>query len=194
VSDRIRELGYRLRLARVRRWSGKPNDDRIELFRRMVLNAAVTNNDDHHRNHALRRTARNWELTPAYDLVPAPLVSLERRDLAMTVGTYGRTASVYNLLSQSERFGLSTDAAKKEIDAIVATVRTWRDHFQAASVPAKDIEYISPAFLPECSTCGSPWKARREAPGWLLPVRARRTGRIDLHSARSRRRQVNERC
>jgi serine/threonine-protein kinase HipA len=141
---------YPLLADQLRRWSEKPNDDRIELFRRMVFNAAVTNNDDHPRNHAVRRMARGWELTPAYDLVPAPLVSLERRDLAMTVGTYGRTASVYNLLSQSERFGLSSEAAKKEIDAIVATVRTWRDHFQAAGVPAKDIEYISPAFLPEC--------------------------------------------
>jgi serine/threonine-protein kinase HipA len=141
---------YPLLADQLRRWSEKSNDDRIELFRRMVFNAAVTNNDDHPRNHAVRRMARGWELTPAYDLVPAPLVSLERRDLAMTVGTYGRTASVYNLLSQSERFGLSSEAAKKEIDAIVATVRTWRDHFQAAGVPAKDIEYISPAFLPEC--------------------------------------------
>lgn len=68
----------------------------------------------------------------------------------MTVGSYGRTASVYNLLSQGERFGLTIEAAKKEIDAIVAAVRTWRDHFEAAGVSAKDIEYIAPAFLPEC--------------------------------------------
>jgi len=140
---------YVLLADQLRRWSEKPNDDRIELFRRMVFNAAVTNNDDHPRNHAVRRMA-NWELTPAYDLVPAPLVGLERRDLAMTVGTYGRTASVYNLLSQSERFGLSSEAAKKEIDAIIATVRTWRDHFQTAGVSARDIDYIAPAFLPEC--------------------------------------------
>lgn len=141
---------YLLLADQLRRWSEKPNDDRIELFRRMVFNAAVTNNDDHPRNHAVRRMAHGWELTPAYDLVPAPLVSLERRDLAMTIGTYGRTASVYNLHSRSERFGLSSEAAKKEIDAIVTTVRTWRGHFQAAGVSAKDIEYIAPAFLPEC--------------------------------------------
>jgi len=141
---------YLLLADQLRRWSEKPNDDRIELFKRMVVNAAVTNNDDHPRNHAVRRMAHGWELTPAYDLVPAPLVSLERRDLAMTIGTYGRTASVYNLLSQSERFGLTAEGAKKEIDAVVATVRTWRDHFRACGVSPKDIEYIAPAFLPEC--------------------------------------------
>lgn len=141
---------YPLLADQLRRWSARPNDDRIELFRRMVFNAAVTNNDDHPRNHAVRRTRRGWELTPAYDLVPAPVVSLERRDLAMTIGTYGRTASVYNLLSRCQRFGLTTEAAKKEIDSVVATVRTWRDHFHALGVSGKDIEYIAPAFLPEC--------------------------------------------
>jgi serine/threonine-protein kinase HipA len=141
---------YPLLADRLRRWSEKPNDDRIELFRRIIFNAAVTNNDDHPRNHAVRRTARGWHLTPAYDLVPAPSISLERRDLAMTVGTYGRTASIYNLLSQCERFGITAEGAKKEIDAVVANVRTWRDHFRASGVSPKDIEYIAPAFLPEC--------------------------------------------
>jgi serine/threonine-protein kinase HipA len=141
---------YPLLADELRRWSVKPDEDRIELFRRIVFNAAVTNNDDHPRNHAVRRTARGWCLTPVYDLVPAPVVSLERRDLAMTVGTHGRTASVYNLLSQCERFGLTTGAARKEIEEMVATLKTWRDHFRASGVSAKDIEHIASAFLPEC--------------------------------------------
>ena len=141
---------YPLLVDQLRRWSEKPDADRIELFRRIVFNAAVTNNDDHPRNHAVLRTARGWRLTPAYDLVPSPLVSLERRDLAMTIGTYGRTASIYNLLSQCERFGLTTEAARKEIENIVTIVRTWRQHFHACGVSAKDIDYIAPAFLPEC--------------------------------------------
>ena len=82
--------------------------------------------------------------------VPVPSVSLERRDLAMTIGTYGRTASIYNLLSQCERFGLSVEAARVEIDNVVATDRAWRDHFDACGVSAKDIEYVAQAFLPEC--------------------------------------------
>jgi serine/threonine-protein kinase HipA len=141
---------YPLLADQLRRWSEKPDGDRVELFRRVVFNAAVTNNDDHPRNHAVLRTKRSWCLTPAYDLVPAPLVSLERRDLAMTIGTYGRTASIYNLLSQCERFGLTTEAARKEIENVVTTVRTWREHFRACGVSAKDVEYMAQAFLPEC--------------------------------------------
>ena len=141
---------YPLLADQLRRWSEEPDGDRRELFRRIVFNAAVTNNDDHPRNHALRRTPRGWQLSPAYDLVPTPLLSLERRDLALTIGRYGRTASVYNLLSDCQRFGLSTEAARKEIDAVVAAVRSWRDRFHAAGVASKDIEAIAPAFLPEC--------------------------------------------
>lgn len=141
---------YPLLADELRRWSEKPDEDRVELFRRIVFNAAVTNNDDHPRNHAVRRTARGWRLTPAYDLVPVPLVSLEHRDLAMTIGTYGRTASVYNLLSQCERFGLTTDEARKEIEKMVATLRNWQDHFHACGVSARDTDYVAPAFLPEC--------------------------------------------
>jgi len=134
----------------LRRWSDRPEADCAELFRRMVFNAAVTNNNDHPRNHALLRRQKGWRLSPGYDLVPAPVVSRERRDLALTVGNFGRTASIYNLLSQAGRFGLSAEQARAEIDRIVEVVRHWRDTFFACGVSAKDIDYIAPAILPDC--------------------------------------------
>lgn len=141
---------YPLLADNLRRWSQKPQSDCNELFRRMVFNAAVTNNDDHPRNHALLHSQKGWRLSPAYDLVPAPVVSLERRDLALTVGRYGRTASIYNLLSQAGNFGLSVQDARAEIDRIVEVIRRWRDTFLACGVSARDAGYIAPAMLPEC--------------------------------------------
>ena len=141
---------YPLLADNLRRWSDKPEADCAELFRRMVFNAAVTNNDDHPRNHALLRRQKGWRLSPAYDLVPAPVVSLERRDLALTVGHYGRTASVYNLMSQAGRFGLSVPEARAEIDQLVGVVRQWRETFFACGVAVKDVDYIAAAMLPEC--------------------------------------------
>jgi len=147
---------YPLLADNLRRWCDRPQADCTELWRRMVFNAAVTNNDDHPRNHAPLRRAQGWRLSPAYDLVPAPVVSLERRDLALTIGSHGRTASIYALLSQAGRFGLSGDEARQEIDGIVAVVRQWREVFLACGVVAKDIEYIAPAILPECFFFESP--------------------------------------
>ena len=141
---------YPLLADNLRRWSAKPEADCAELYRRMVFNAAVTNNDDHPRNHALLRREKSWRLSPAYDLVPTPLISLDHRDLALGVGNYGRTGSVYNLLSQAARFGLSAEAAQTEIDHIVSVTRQWRVSFSACGVSTRDIEYIAPAILPDC--------------------------------------------
>lgn len=141
---------YPLLADNLRRWSDKPEADCTELFRRMVFNAAVTNNDDHPRNHALLHRQKGWRLSPAYDLVPSPVVSLERRDLALSIGDHGRTASIYNLISQAGRFGLSTADARAEINRLVDVVRHWRESFFACGVSAKDIDHVAPAFLPEC--------------------------------------------
>jgi serine/threonine-protein kinase HipA len=141
---------YLLLADQLRRWSDKPDRDCAELFRRMVFNAAVTNDDDHPRNHAAIRSGRGWHLSPAYDLVPKPMVSMDKRTLAMVIGQYGRTASIYNIMSQCERFGVTPAAAKKEIDAIVDVVKGWREHFHACGVSAQDIETMATAFLPPC--------------------------------------------
>jgi serine/threonine-protein kinase HipA len=141
---------YPLLADNLRRWSDKPKADCTELFRRMVFNAAVTNNDDHPRNHALLRRPKGWRLSPAYDLVPTPMLSLERRDLALTVGNYGRTASIYNLLSQADHFGLSAEDARYEIDNIVTVARQWRESFCACGVSVQDLDYIAAAILPTC--------------------------------------------
>jgi serine/threonine-protein kinase HipA len=141
---------YPLMADNLRRRSDKPEADCAELFRRMVFNAAMTHNDDHPRNHALLRRQKGWRLSPAYDLLPAPVVSLERRDLALAIGDDGRTASLYNLLSQAGRFGLSAEEARGEIDRLVDVVRHWRDGFFACGVSVKDIDCIAPAILPVC--------------------------------------------
>lgn len=141
---------YPLLADNLRRWSAKPDRDCAELFRRVIFNAAVTNNDDHPRNHAAIRTQRGWHLSPAYDLVPMPMMSMESRDLALTIGRIGRTASIYNIRSECARFGVTPEAATKEIDAIVRVIRGWREHFHECGVAPHDIDYIAPAFLPPC--------------------------------------------
>ncbi|OIN92199.1 MAG: hypothetical protein AUJ20_08555 [Comamonadaceae bacterium CG1_02_60_18] len=141
---------YLLLADEIRRWSAKPDADRLELFRRMVFNAMVTNNDDHPRNHAMLRTTGGWRLSPAYDIVPTPLLSLERRDLALETGRYGRVASIYNLLSDCGSFGLKFDDAQQIIDKMVDVVKTWRELFARHKVAQRSVEYISGAILPEC--------------------------------------------
>ncbi|CAN7605569.1 MULTISPECIES: type II toxin-antitoxin system HipA family toxin [unclassified Variovorax] len=139
---------YPLLADELRRWSVRSEDDRRELFKRMVFNAMVTNNDDHPRNHAVLHRPGGWRLSPAYDIVPKPLVSQERRDLALEVGRFGRAASRYNLLSQCDVFGLSPAEAEHEIDSMLKVVSGWREFFERAGVDRAALEYLEGAMLP----------------------------------------------
>ncbi len=82
--------------------------------------------------------------------MPVPLISLERRDLALEAGRYGRVASVYNLLSDCASFGLSLEEAQQVIDKMVEVVKGWRELFVQHKVEERTVEYISGAILPEC--------------------------------------------
>lgn len=141
---------YLLLADELRRWSTDPDADRLELFRRMVFNAMVTNNDDHPRNHALLQKDGQWRLSPAYDILPVPMISQERRDLALEVGGFGRAASVYNLVSRSQVFGITVEEASAEIARIREVVSGWRSVFKHHGVSAKDIEIMEQAILPAC--------------------------------------------
>jgi serine/threonine-protein kinase HipA len=138
---------YVLLVEELRRASAEPKKDAAELFRRMSFNALISNTDDHPRNHAVFAKARDWKLTPAYDLTPVPLISQERRDLAMICGDQGRFANARNLLSQSARFLLPDDEAKHMVDTMKDRVKgTWYETARAAGVSEKDCERIAGAF------------------------------------------------
>ena len=139
---------YILLADEIRRASAEPASDLRELFGRMCFNAAVTNLDDHPRNHALFAKKRDWRMSPAYDLTPSPVIGIDRRDLAMTCGKFGRHANRQNLLSEHGRFLLSKEEAEALLDGIVETVRLqWRPTMRRAGVCEVDCEKIAGAFL-----------------------------------------------
>lgn len=47
------------------------NENLGNLWRRIVFNIAISNTDDHLRNHGFILTANGWILSPAYDLNPS---------------------------------------------------------------------------------------------------------------------------
>ncbi|HSV25425.1 MAG TPA: HipA domain-containing protein, partial [Xanthobacteraceae bacterium] len=138
---------YVLLVEELRRVSAEPKKDAAELFRRMCFSALISNTDDHPRNHAIIAKAQDWKLSPAYDLVPMPQPSVERRDLAMICGDQGRVANAANLLSQTARFLLSDDEANSIVDAMKERVKgTWYEVARSVGVSEKDCERIEGAF------------------------------------------------
>ncbi|MBW2199024.1 MAG: type II toxin-antitoxin system HipA family toxin [Deltaproteobacteria bacterium] len=54
----------------IRRYAKDAGQDNSQLFRRMMFNVLIGNNDDHARNHAFFWDGTWYELTPAYDICP----------------------------------------------------------------------------------------------------------------------------
>ncbi len=76
---------------------------------------------------------------------------MERRDLALEAGRYGRVASCYNLASECASFGLNlAEAQQQVIDKMLEVLKGWRECFMKNKVDEKSVEYISGAILPEC--------------------------------------------
>ena len=144
------DWSYLLLADEIRRVSAAPEDDLRELFGRICFNAMVSNLDDHPRNHAMLAKGRQWRLSPVFDLTPSPVVALERRDLAMACGRFGRYANRTNLLSNHGRFLLGHAEAMAVFERTTRTVREqWRTCMRRAGVTERDCEAIGSAFLYE---------------------------------------------
>lgn len=73
----------------LRRLSSQPIQDASQLYRRMIFNALISNDDDHPRNHAIIAMNKSWTLSPAYDLTPSTPVSTQHpRVSTQTVSSF----------------------------------------------------------------------------------------------------------
>jgi serine/threonine-protein kinase HipA len=126
---------------------GSVSSDRNELFKRMVFNILVSNDDDHLRNHAFvwSTSARGWRLSPLYDVVPKPQVSTERF-LHLSIGAQGRLATLDNAASHAAQFGLHTGETVEIIRHMALKVREWRTTFERVGVTVQQCDQVATAF------------------------------------------------
>ncbi|MGZ3781999.1 MAG: type II toxin-antitoxin system HipA family toxin [Pseudobdellovibrionaceae bacterium] len=129
----------------VLKYSSRPEKDLKELYRRLIFNIAVYNNDDHLRNFGFLGHEGNWDLSPLYDVVPAA-VHTNTYALAMTFGMEGKKASYQNALSMCLQFRLSEEEAQVIIKDIKNVVSSWRDHFANVGVSKADIAALENSF------------------------------------------------
>ncbi len=121
--------------------------DNAEVFKRMVFNIFVSNDDDHLRNHGFLWDPRlpGWRLSPLYDVLPRPGIAQERF-LHLGVGPQGRLATLDNALAGHARFSLTRAAACQLIAEVWGLLRAWRVSFDAYGVPDAEQHKIAPAF------------------------------------------------
>jgi len=112
-----------------------------ELFRRIAMNIAISNNDDHARNHAAFWDGRHLELTPAYDLAPGQR-SGDTFEQAMAYGRgdHGAKASNFaTLVRESETYGLGEAEGRDIINRVVSAIHdNWDDAAEVARLSFAD--------------------------------------------------------
>lgn len=130
----------------IRQYGTRIREDLHELFRRMVFNILVTNDDDHLRNHGFLLEDGGWRLSPLYDVVPKPQVGLERK-LVLGVGPAGRDATVRNALAGAAVFDLGPDEATAIVESLRAIVTAgWEDRFTEAGIGLADRRRFATCF------------------------------------------------
>lgn len=96
--------------------------DLAQLWRRIVFNIAVSNTDDHLRNHGFLLTKNGWKLSPAYDLNPI----VGKQGLHLNI-TDADNALDYQLAFEvKDFFRLSQTQATQIYDEVLMTVKQWQ--------------------------------------------------------------------
>lgn len=103
----------------IKSYGARPKQDLLELWKRIVFNMAVTNTDDHLRNHAFILTEQGWILSPLYDVNPVPYGD----ELSLNVDEEDNSISIELAISTAVRFGISETDAKDYAKNILVIVR-----------------------------------------------------------------------
>ncbi len=95
-----------------------PKEDLIELFKRVAFNIAISNTDDHLRNHGFIYEKDGFRLSPLYDINPIPYGN----ELSLNIDNISGAKDFGLLLSTCNYYGLDKNKAKELIEDIVDIV------------------------------------------------------------------------
>lgn len=120
-----------------------PEKDLRELWKRIIFNMAVSNTDDHLRNHGFILTKSGWKLSPLYDVNPVPYGDM----LSLNVSMDDSSISIELAVSVAKYFDIDEEDAIKLANEIKAVVRNnWERLARDNGLTRGACEYMKPAF------------------------------------------------
>jgi len=114
-----------------------------QLWRRIVFNIAVSNADDHLRNHGFILTAKGWILSPAYDMNP----SIAKDGLALNIDMENNALDLELAKSVGEYFRLDNKQMDNIIKEVLNSVRQWKTMADKIGISRGEQELMAAAFM-----------------------------------------------
>ena len=132
-----------LDMAEFIQYNGTQNKkDLLQLWRRIVFHIAVSNTDDHLRNHGFVLTGRGWILSPAFDINP----SVDKEGLALNIDTHNNALDSELAKSVGEYFQLTDVEMNAIIAEVKAAVSGWKKVARDIGISRAEQEFMSAAF------------------------------------------------
>lgn len=116
--------------------------DLHQLWRRIVFNIAISNTDDHLRNHGFILTNEGWILSPAYDLNPAT----DKAGLALNIDMDNNALDFDLAKSVGQFFRLNEIQMDRIIAEVLKSVSNWSEKATKIGISIKDQNVMSRAF------------------------------------------------
>ncbi|MBA0885137.1 type II toxin-antitoxin system HipA family toxin [Flavobacterium undicola] len=113
-----------------------------QLWRRIIFNIAISNTDDHLRNHGFILTKEGWILSPAYDLNP----SIDKDGLALNIDTDNNALDFELAKSVGEYFRLNNNQMEVIIQEVLKVTSNWKTIAKEIGISRSEQELMNKAF------------------------------------------------
>ena len=123
--------------------TGSIKDDLAQLFRRVVFNVAISNRDDHLRNHGFVLQPRGWRLSPAFDLNP----NIDKAEHALNLDMGDNRANLDSVIATAQYYELTSDQATQILGEVLGVTREWEEAAKNLAISRGDIELMRAAFI-----------------------------------------------
>ncbi len=122
--------------------SAQPEKDLHQLWRRIAFNIAVSNTDDHLRNHGFLLTKTGWKLSPAYDLNPSP----NSYALSLAINEVDHSLDFSLALEQAPLFYLSKMQAIAILEEVSDSVSQWENTAKGYGLSSSECRQMESVF------------------------------------------------
>jgi serine/threonine-protein kinase HipA len=120
-----------------------PTRDLLELWKRIVFSMAVSNTDDHFRNHGFILEEEGWVLSPLYDVNP----DIYGDALSLNVDDTDSSIDFNLAIAAAPYYGVSQKKAEKIVDEIRHNVHdNWESIAKKYDISRGEIIQMEPAF------------------------------------------------